>query len=661
MPNRDDLPKKKPEQGPEHKPTAQPTDRPNMPDLGPKMPDQLPSAPIPDRPTTPPDEPQAPKDAPELKKAGSQDTRDRTGNIRLPDQMRDLLNRMDRTQGSQDDEYDPVIPQVPQNLPAIVSNALTNIGGQLSAAGTANPEWHKLNDLPGFRDAAVRGMGRDIFSMFTRTKQKDIVTIANVNGQGPNTDAEINAVIQWLKDNAEQLQKDGAAEIDYGMRMPGYNPKVIEFKTNNTRFHVVSDPGGKYIYAYPEADAVQHNAQDRLGNGDDKETHDEFGAPIKRLRENKMTIKKFTSGAEQIKHFSTMLENIEDGSYIIESILDTALAEALEMLAEASNLSKIAKTVPGGESVLRYLHRINKLSAVADYVQLPITKHFAKTIKANKDNFAILVGEKGMAAIKPKEEDWDNSTSKSNDTGMRYDVIWSFDDDTRPHIEPARKYRMGTSDGRGGSSGMEGGGINLFQLLLPKIGKLVSLYTTFEALERSKMQTRTDNKAPIAPTVGGKIGNAFFNPKKKPEPGWDMKGTPGTPIRDPEEAASMKLRPLALKMFQSTLGQLGPRIQRLAQSGNYDAVEKLTRSGKKLQDMVTALDTPNPVWNTNYNNPLRSFQLLVNKGIQDLTSLQDEESKKEFIQNLASGQVKELGELLNYVRSKLFSVSEFRE
>ena len=618
MPNRDDLPKKKPEQGPEHKPTAQPTDRPNMPDLGPKMPDQLPSAPRPEQPKDTPKEPDAPKDAPELKKASSQDTRDRTGNIRLPDQMRDLLNRMDRTSITPGDDVD-VEPIVPQNLPAVVRSDVANISRDL-ATNNINPEWHKINNLPGFRnDPHIQGMGRDVWSMFTRTPQKDIVTIAVMGNQGPNTPEEFSAVYNWLKNNAERLQ-DEPMIVNYGHIMPGYRPEVIEFKTNNTRFHVVQDPGGKYIYAYPEADAVQHSSQDRLGfDGDSSDDRDEYGAKPKRLRETTMK-PKFNSVQEQIQHFSSLLDRIEDGFYIVESALDKALNETMVDLLERSSLNRFTKDTPGAQSVIRYLHSIHKLSSEADYVEVPERLH-AKAIKANKDNFAIILGQNGIAAIKPKDEDWDKARNPTSDNTMRYDVIWSFDDDTRPHIEPARKWRLGLRDGGGGSSGMEAGAPNLFQILIPKIGQISAIYTTAEAVERAKMTQRADWK-------------------KEPNVNVD--------------AVFTRAKPIIAKFLANFENELYSRQDQAARNRNSAEMGSLGAAIAKVDNMKMALNTGGrgeADWSS-WSSPLRSLKNSFDAAVSKVLANKDDEQKQDALRGMLSG-TGGMEEVLHYVRQDL--------
>ena len=126
------------------------------------------------------------------------------------------------------------------------------------ATNNVEPEWYAIPNLPGYMAKMVRFMGRGIFKMFTRTRLEDISVIACVAGQGPNSPAELNSVAQWLKKNA--IYK-GTGEIGFGDLLPGYKPTGHEFQTGNTRFLVLKDDFGQYIYAFPEKDAVDLKTQ----------------------------------------------------------------------------------------------------------------------------------------------------------------------------------------------------------------------------------------------------------------------------------------------------------------------------------------------------------------------------------------------------------------
>lgn len=636
MPRHDDNEpqrKRKPEGEPRQERPAQ--DRPQAPkfDIPQQGPEHLPAGPK-DQPKRPA-EPES-KSAPELDRASGDETRRAAQGASVPNDMRDMLNRLNRIDrpgdisdeearrlaGLDNDEGEPR-PVNPDNLPAITRHEVANISQAIQAAGQVYPKWHGIKNLPGFQNRQIRGMGQDLFSMFTTTPHHDILTISTMT----NPEREIKAVLGWLQQNAEALPE---LDIDYsGYGIGGYKPQVREFRTDNTRFHVVHDRAGWYIYAYPEQSAVEHGSNKQLGHDDEESDRDEFGALVpKRLKEG--TQMKFSSISEQIRYLTNKLDNLEETA-LIDDIFKSQLEEAI---LDESTLAKLLGQTPGANQLVHALHSRHKLASGGlknrpghqnidpNYEEIPAdTKNIAVTIKSNKDNFCIIVGTNGVAGVKPEEKRWDQSRSKERDTTLPYVVVWSTGDGAESEIA---KYRMGRMDATGGSSAMEGGAPNLFQVLRDRIGPVVRAYRATGAVERAKVKTRQSIQQQAVPD-DTQIGE--------------------------------KLKPVLAKLLQQTIGQLGPRIQRLAQGGNYDAVEKLTRAGKKIQAMATALDSPNPQW-TGWNSPLSSYSSLISSGIREITANMDDAGKTEFRVNIANGQAKELGELLNFVRARLFSISE---
>lgn len=642
MPIDDNEPQRRRRPEGENQPSRPTQDRPNAPRFNPQFPSDanLPAGPN-DQPRQPRRDDNEPARAPDLNRATGDETRRSFRGGDFNPQMRDMLNRLDRLDqpgdisdeearrlaGLDNDQGEPR-PVNPENLPAITGQEVARISNEIAAAGTVHPKWHSIRNLPGFQNRKVRGMGQDLFSMFTTTEHHNILTIST----RANSEREVKAVLAWLQKNAESLPE---VDIDYsGYNIGDYRPKVREFRTENTRFHVVQDPEGWYIYAYPEQTAVEHTSQSRLGHdgddsGSDEPERDEFGALIpKRLKED--TQMKFSSISEQIRYLTNKLDNLEETA-LVDDIFKSQLAEAI---LDESTLAKLLGTTPGAGQLVRALHSRHKLASGGlknrpgsanidpDYEEIPPdTKNIAVTIKSNKDNFCIIVGTKGVAGVKPEEKRWDQSRSKERDTTLPYVVVWSTGEGAESEIA---KYRMGRMDATGGSSAMEGGAPNLFQVLRDRIGPVVRAYRATGAVERTKMSGREKLKQSAVPSM---------------------------------EQVADKLKPVLAKLLQQTVGQLGPRIQRLAQAGNYDAVEKLTRAGKKIQAMATALDSDNPQW-TGWNSPLSSYSSLVQSGVREITQGMDEDGRNQFMINIVNGQAKELGELLNFVRARLFSISE---
>jgi hypothetical protein len=402
--------------------------------------------------------------SPELRRASADQTRAATAGMTASDHMRDLLNRI---QPGQDDEIDDreaarraglhgePEPRPPgqdvtvrrADVPAVISNALR-------AAGVQNPAWHTINHLPGYMNRNTRGMGRDLFSMFTRTPLEDIMTIANVYGQGPNTTAEIHAVVGWLKANAEDM---GPTRLNHAIAIPGYHPEVREYRTKGIRFHVVLEPNphadpneepdpereGRYVYAYPEQDAVTHGAhrgltggQRRLGGPEHNESKEMKMSLSEEIRRNMRLLENI----EQDHKFDTEIDALLEELEIIEAnkwarqrassptqspeVKAQRQAGAKERAIKKSSIAELIGNVPGGKYLIRWLHKEAGLGSTADYGRdyaqgdnPPNTRGYGsgieydqvtkarvmwKTIKNHPDQFVVIIGDQGCAALLPK-------------------------------------------------------------------------------------------------------------------------------------------------------------------------------------------------------------------------------------------------------------------
>lgn len=448
---------------------------------------------LPSGPVNRPDEPKDDQgDQPRMPRASGDTTRSRTANIRPSDHMRDMLGRIDRNQNDEIDDAEaarraglggadrpePREPgrEVDRVRPADVPMVLNN---QLRTAGEQMPEWHTINNLPGYMQRAIRGMGRQMFSMMTRTPLEQIMTIANVEGQGPNTDAEMRAVAGWLRDNAIDR---GPVEVSHGMAIPGYEPEVHEFTAMGLRFHVVRDPMGQYIYAYPEQDARTPGAQDRLP-----------GRDMPRLnRESKMINNIKKPVAESLQKYLSESLDIHKQRALLEN---QYAADLEEMLLTESTLSRLIGDVPGGQHLVRWMHARHMLSNTAEYISQPFEERVLWTeFKNHPDQFMIISASNGVAGIKPNEADIREGEAKAakkgtvynpaRDNTLRYQIVAfrrdeqvdpalfrnpaEVDRDADPTVMKARGGMIGKRDVRNE--------FNIFDSLADQIGTLQAVY-----------------------------------------------------------------------------------------------------------------------------------------------------------------------------------------
>lgn len=549
--------------------------------------------------------------------ASRADTQRRVGAITPTNTMRDLMNRIDPMAGAGEADVDAgpgmadnaVALRTAADVPAVISNAM-------QASGMQTPEWHTVNNLPGYSQRNTRGMGRQMFSMFTSTPLENIQTLANVNGQGPNTDAEMRAVAGWLRDNAEDL---GEVNVSHGEAIPGYTPDVKEYRANGVRFQLVRDPMGQYIYAYPDTDA-------RLGGPQQGQA--QVAGPrgnMPRLRESMLK--------------PTLLEQMKWDEEIDEAFI------------KESTLSKLIGKQQGGQKLVQWLHRKHQLSNEANLEPAPFSERMLwKEFKAHPDNFVVVSAANGVAGVKPYKKFIDDRTKEfarkhktynpAGDSTLPYQII-AFTDDgqqvdpnlfrqpAEPGDEPEQRYsdptvmkaRMGKHSGKDMQNPN-----NTFNLLADEIGALKTVWMTTGAVERDKIGKRADMKK---------------SDEMKPQ--------------DAVQKIFARVRPVLKTLANQAILQINKRAQRYIEGGNFEGAQKVAASGQKLKQLLVSLDTSGDVGiNTGYGTRTSELSAAITKAIAQASGGGVGSDKyNKYAAEAAAGNLAQLRPILDALRDNL--------
>ncbi len=553
----------------------------------------------------------------DLVRSSGAKTRSKVSNIGANDEIRRMLNVINRDQDDEIDDMeaarragldirprdDEVVVRNERDVPQVLNRDIRAEGGRLM------PEWSTINNLPGYMQRAIRGMGRQIFRMFTRTPLEDILTIANVNGQGPNSAEEMSAVAAWLRDHGEDR---GEVEMDYGAAVPGYRPEVREYSARGIRFHVVRDFAGVYIYAFPESDAV-------IG-----------GEPTTRIaRESNMKTKQ-----SMVKYLREGLDNYRKSVQLEESIGQAVYRHLLK----ESTLSKLIGSAPSGQYLVRWMHARHRLSNVADWEEHPMDQRVMWTeFKNHPDQFIIITAQRGVAGIKPYEEDirrGEEKARKSNrvydparDNTLRYQII-AFRDGEQ--IDPElirnpedvdREADPTIMKARGGVPGKiePKTGYNIFQSLANQIGKLQAIYISkghTSELGRKQDKGFVKNYSPGAGRREVGISHGGIEREK-------IAGRkPAEKVIKNAMAAKQELftkltpiiKPLMKRIGNVALLDIRDEIQDAIQAGAYDRVSKWTDIAKKVDAILVSINKQGAISLGDLNNPVVQ---LLNRSIND--------------------------------------------
>lgn len=195
----------------------------------------------------------------ELKKANREQTQRAVGNVRMDDRSASFLSQIansdledDRPARTRTPDVRPE-PKTPGQELARTGNALSNTSTELTKKGVPEPNWHQVENLPGYMVSAIRAIGRRIFSPLTNTDMEDIDILANVNGSGPNSDEEIKLVGGYLRANG---QRNFEGEMDFNQSvLQGYKADIQLWVAGDREYLTVKDHAGQYIYSWPLTDS----------------------------------------------------------------------------------------------------------------------------------------------------------------------------------------------------------------------------------------------------------------------------------------------------------------------------------------------------------------------------------------------------------------------
>lgn len=206
-------------------------------------------------------------DLPDLKRSTAAQTRQKLAGITAPEAAAEKLTFLQRLgledeisdaeaaeiagRVQQDYEYGRPEPVTTGTDVATIETMPAVVNKEIAKHAPVEPEWHQVKHLPGYLAAAIRAMGRQVFGVFTNTRIEDIQIIANLGGQGPNSERELDAVAGWLKDNGV---RDTDGEMNFHQSIPDYGAEFQVYNAEKFTFMIVKDEYGNYVYSWPTKD-----------------------------------------------------------------------------------------------------------------------------------------------------------------------------------------------------------------------------------------------------------------------------------------------------------------------------------------------------------------------------------------------------------------------
>jgi hypothetical protein len=146
------------------------------------------------------------------------------------------------------------LPVTPENLPAVISQAIMDTSAENPGMVVFDPEWTMVRDLPGYMVGQIRALGRMVFEPFTNTPIEDINVMA---APFVNTKRDLDMMAHWIR---RYGIRDDEAEMKFDGIMPGYAAQTQIWNAEGYTFMLVMDHAGGYIYSWPGGRGVHLDA-----------------------------------------------------------------------------------------------------------------------------------------------------------------------------------------------------------------------------------------------------------------------------------------------------------------------------------------------------------------------------------------------------------------
>jgi hypothetical protein len=326
--------------------------------------------------------------------------------------------------------------------------------------------------------------------------------------------------------------------------------------------------------------------------------------------------------------------------------------ELREAFIVESTLSRIIGKEKGGQKLVQWMHRRHRLSNEADLQPAPFNQRMLwKEFKSNPDNFIIVAASGGVAGIKPYKEYIEKRAKEfsrkgktyhpGGDSTLPYQVI-AFTDDgqqvdpelLKPKKEPGEedqpdyekytdptvmKARMGLHHGRDFQNPD-----NVFNLLADQIGELQTVFVTKGAVEREKMAKRGEVEKPIE-------------------------------SREAMKKIFDRIRPVLKKIGDQAMGQINRTAQRYITGGNFEAAQKIAKTGQKLKQFLVTLDKSGDIAiDTNWGSSTKDFsEIIQNALVKASGSRMGTPEYNEWLNNAVKGNSVALKPILDALRDNL--------
>ena len=141
------------------------------------------------------------------------------------------------------------IPVTPETLPSIISNEVANSMGE-----EMHFDWMMIKQLPGYLQAGIRSLGRQVFRQWTNTPIEDIQILSTITAD----QTSVKYMAAWITKFGHKIDESTLTFHQMG----GIEAHCTIWTYEGMDFLIQKDFSGYYIYAFPAANRQMTDTTD---------------------------------------------------------------------------------------------------------------------------------------------------------------------------------------------------------------------------------------------------------------------------------------------------------------------------------------------------------------------------------------------------------------